>query len=94
MGKFFQYTLDFDWHGSARQPGNKRRAGRQYENVRANSGGSGAIILQHSKREAHDQENQRYLKRHRYNAYERAERPMHQVADNHAIHHSLFFLGV
>jgi hypothetical protein len=83
--------LDFYWHGRARQPGNKRGAWRQHENVRPNSGGSGAVILQHSERETHNEENQRYLERYCHYAYQRAKRPMHQVADDHAIHHFIFF---
>ena len=87
MGQFLQHASDFYRYRGARQAGNERRPGRQQQYVRANACGPCAAILQHAEAKSDDQQDQRNLKRNRHHADQRAQRPMHQIPDDHAIHH-------
>jgi hypothetical protein len=48
---------------------------------------SRAAVLEHPHAKADDQQDERDFERHGHNADQRAHRPMHQIPDDHAIHH-------
>ena len=61
--------------------------GGMHDHVCADAGLPLPGVVQNSQRQANDQKNERDLERDRDNADNRPNRPVHQVGDNHLVHH-------
>ncbi len=82
-----QHAADLDRHGSIADARHERSVGRLHDHISADAGLALPGIIQHAYREAHDQQDQRHLESNRHNADQRPDGPMHQVGDNHLVHH-------
>ena len=86
-GNLRKHAADFDRHGSIADAGHERSVGRLHDDVGPDAGLALPGIIQHADGEPHDQQDQRHLKRNRHNADQRPDGPVHQVGDDHFVHH-------
>ena len=68
-------------------PHDQRRSRRLHHNVGANAYLAAAAVIQNAQHDAHDQQNEGDLNRDGEHADNGAKRPVHQVRDDHPVHH-------
>ena len=89
VGQLRKHAADFDRHRSIAYARHERSVGRLHDHIGADAGLALPGVIQHADGKSHDQQDQRDLERNGHNADQRPDGPVHQVGDDHFVHHGL-----
>ncbi len=87
VGQLRKHAADLDRHRSIADARHERSIGRLHDHIGADAGLALPGIVQHADGESNNQQDQRHLESNGHNADQRPDGPMHQVGDNHFVHH-------
>ena len=87
VGQFLNHAADFDRHRGIAYARHERSVRRLHDHISADAGLPLPGVIQHAYRQSDDQQDQRNFEGNRHNADQRPDGPMHQVGDDHFVHH-------
>ena len=89
--QFPEHSAHLDRHRGSAESANERRPWRPHQDVGSNARCAGSGVLHQPQAQPHDQQDQCHFQRHGHDADQRPDWPVHQIPDNHAIHHVFIF---